>query len=69
MRAARAAAASTNHRPGGFEPNAYYERLLELHQRGKVDIKLLSMPTQLALAAYTKQKRLHEALHADIAND
>jgi len=48
----------------GFEPNAFYERVLELRRTNPAAFKALSPTTKLVLGAYEAQKREHERLQA-----
>lgn len=46
--------------PETFEPNAFYERLLELRRTNPQAFESISPPSRLALARYGKLKREHE---------
>ncbi len=48
----------------GFEPNAFYERVLELRRDRPAAFDSLAPVTRLALGAYEAQKREHERLQA-----
>ncbi len=45
-----------------FEPNAFYERVLELRRDRPAAFASLAPVTKLALGAYEAQKREHERL-------
>ena len=47
---------------GGFEPNAFYERVLELRRDRPAAFDALSPTTKLKLGQYEAQKREHERL-------
>jgi hypothetical protein len=49
---------------GGFEPNAFYERVLELRRTDPKAFDSLAPVTKLALAAYEAQRREAERLQA-----
>ncbi len=42
---------------GGFEPNAFYERLLEMREQNPSAFHSMSAATRFAVEAYTKAKR------------
>ncbi len=42
---------------GGFEPNAFYERLLEMREQNPSAFNSMSDATRFAVEAYTKAKR------------
>ncbi len=46
----------------GFEPNAFYERVLELRRDRPAAFDSFAPVTKLALGAYEAQKREHERL-------
>ncbi len=48
----------------GFEPNAFYERVLELRRDRPAAFDSLAPVTRLALGAYEAQKREHARLQA-----
>ena len=47
-----------------FEPNAFYERVLELRRTDPRAFDSLAPVTRVALGAYEAQKREHERLQA-----
>ena len=49
---------------GGFEPNAFYERVLELRRTTPAAFDSLAPVTKLALAAYEAQQREAARLQA-----
>jgi hypothetical protein len=48
----------------GFEPNAFYEKILELRRDRPPAFASLAPVTRLALGAYEAQKREHSRLAA-----
>jgi hypothetical protein len=48
----------------GFEPNAFYEKVLDLRQANPRAFDSLAPVTKLALGAYEAQKREHVRLQA-----
>ncbi len=48
----------------GFEPNAFYEKILVLRRTNPAAFASLAPVTKLALGAYEAQKREHERLQA-----
>ena len=48
----------------GFEPNAFYEKILELRRTNPAAFDSLAPVTKLALGAYETAKREHERLLA-----
>jgi hypothetical protein len=46
----------------GFEPNAFYEKILELRRTNPRDFDSLAPVTKLALGAYETAKREHNRL-------
>jgi hypothetical protein len=50
--------------PAGFEPNAFYERVIELRRTNPAAFDSLAPVTRLALGAYEAQKREHSRLEA-----
>ncbi len=48
----------------GFEPNAFYERVLELRRDRPTAFDSLAPVTKIALGAYEALKREHERLQA-----
>jgi hypothetical protein len=48
----------------GFEPNAFYERVLELRRDRPAAFDALSPTTKLTLGQYEAQKREHSRLQA-----
>jgi hypothetical protein len=49
---------------GGFEPNAFYEKVLDLRQTNPAAFASLAPVTKLALYAYETAKREHSRLAA-----
>ena len=49
---------------GGFEPNAFYERVLELRRTNPAAFDSLAPVTKLALGAYEAQQREAARLQA-----
>ena len=48
-----------------FEENLFYEKLLTMQQADPRTFETLSIPTRLALNAYTAAKRQHEMLNEE----
>ncbi len=48
----------------GFEPNAFYERVLELRRTNPAAFNALSPTTKLALGAYSAARREAQRLEA-----
>jgi hypothetical protein len=46
--------------PMKWEPNAFYDRLIQMRRTDRKTFDSLSTPTHYALAEYEKQRREHE---------
>ncbi len=57
-------AALAQHRKPAFEPNAFYERVLELRRDRPAAFDSLAPVTKLTLGQYEAQKREHKRLQA-----